>query len=142
MNHNKYMKLALKEADKAFKKKEVPIGAVIVQCVTRRRVCKHLRSRRKTYSRAAKNPVGVVYAQISWWCFHCRQRRSRRNHRTCWRSRALQLPLGEVVHLCRRASLPAKTVLWILTSLTNHDPLSGLVYIRAKLWSGQFIYAS
>ena len=31
MNHNKYMKLALKEANKAFKKKEVPIGAVIVQ---------------------------------------------------------------------------------------------------------------
>ena len=30
MNHNKYMKLALKEASKAFKKNEVPIGAVII----------------------------------------------------------------------------------------------------------------
>ena len=31
MNHNKYMKIALKEANKAFKKNEVPIGAVIVR---------------------------------------------------------------------------------------------------------------
>jgi len=31
MNHEKYMKLALKEAKKAAKKKEVPIGAVIVK---------------------------------------------------------------------------------------------------------------
>ena len=31
MNHNKYMKMALKEAKKAFKKNEVPIGAVIVR---------------------------------------------------------------------------------------------------------------
>jgi tRNA(adenine34) deaminase len=31
MNHNKYMKLALKEANKAYKKNEVPIGAVIVK---------------------------------------------------------------------------------------------------------------
>lgn len=30
-NHKKYMKLALKEAKKAYKKKEVPIGAVIVR---------------------------------------------------------------------------------------------------------------
>ena len=30
MNHNKYMKMALKEAKKAMKKNEVPIGAVIV----------------------------------------------------------------------------------------------------------------
>lgn len=31
MDHKKFMKLALKEAKKAFKKNEVPIGAVIVQ---------------------------------------------------------------------------------------------------------------
>lgn len=31
MNHNKYMKMALKEAKKALKKNEVPIGAVIVR---------------------------------------------------------------------------------------------------------------
>ncbi len=31
MNHKKYMKMALKEARKALKKNEVPIGAVIVR---------------------------------------------------------------------------------------------------------------
>lgn len=31
MNHEKFMKIALKEAKKAAKKKEVPIGAVIVK---------------------------------------------------------------------------------------------------------------
>jgi len=31
MNHNKFMKLALKEAKKAVKKDEVPVGAVIVR---------------------------------------------------------------------------------------------------------------
>ena len=31
MNHKKYMKMALKEAKKAFKKNEVPIGAIIVR---------------------------------------------------------------------------------------------------------------
>lgn len=31
MNHNKFMKTALKEAKKALKKNEVPIGAVIVR---------------------------------------------------------------------------------------------------------------
>ena len=31
MNHNKYMKLALKQAKKAAKKGEVPVGAVIVR---------------------------------------------------------------------------------------------------------------
>ena len=31
MNHNKFMKAALKEAKKAYRKKEVPIGAVIVR---------------------------------------------------------------------------------------------------------------
>ena len=31
MDHNKYMKIALKEANKAFKKNEVPIGAIIVK---------------------------------------------------------------------------------------------------------------
>lgn len=31
MNNNKYMKMALKEAKKAMKKNEVPIGAVIVR---------------------------------------------------------------------------------------------------------------
>lgn len=31
MNHNKFMKVALKEAKKAYRKKEVPIGAVIVR---------------------------------------------------------------------------------------------------------------
>jgi len=30
MNHSKYMKIALKEAKKAYKKGEVPIGAVVV----------------------------------------------------------------------------------------------------------------
>ena len=31
MNHNKYMKMALKQAKKASKKNEVPIGAIIVR---------------------------------------------------------------------------------------------------------------
>ena len=31
MNHNKFMKIALNEAKKAYKKNEVPIGAVIVK---------------------------------------------------------------------------------------------------------------
>lgn len=31
MKHNKYMKMALKEAKKALKKNEVPIGAVIIR---------------------------------------------------------------------------------------------------------------
>lgn len=31
MKHNKFMKLALKEAKKAYKRKEVPIGCVIVR---------------------------------------------------------------------------------------------------------------
>ncbi len=31
MNHKKYMKMALKQAKKALKKKEVPIGAIIVR---------------------------------------------------------------------------------------------------------------
>jgi len=31
MDHNKYMKMALKEANKAFKKNEVPIGAILVK---------------------------------------------------------------------------------------------------------------
>lgn len=31
MNHNKFMKIALKEAQKALEKNEVPIGAVIVK---------------------------------------------------------------------------------------------------------------
>ena len=29
--HNKFMKLALKEADKAFAKEEIPVGAIIVK---------------------------------------------------------------------------------------------------------------
>ena len=31
MNHNDYMSIALEEAQKAYSKKEVPIGAIIVK---------------------------------------------------------------------------------------------------------------
>lgn len=55
MNHKKYMKLALKEANKALKKNEIPIGAVIVR---------HNKVIAKAHNLREKNNLTTSHAEI------------------------------------------------------------------------------